>query len=139
MKPIKAKTLLEETAQAVDLPKETVECIIGYYWQEIRNNMGNLTHPRIHVTNLGDFVVKHWKLDDKIEMLEKFEQNNQQKGLQLINARFQAAEKLYIIRGVKKMIEQENQRAEFIRMHKKNIEHVKTEHHTNLESQKPNS
>jgi len=53
-------------------------------------------------------------------MLEKFEENNRQKGLQQMTARYKTAETLYDLRNLKKIMEEENQRAEFIKMHKSN-------------------
>ena len=109
-----------------------MEDVIDFYWQEVRKNLSSLTHSRIHVTNLGDFVTKHWKLDDKIEMLEKFEENNKQKGLQKITARYKTAETLFDLKNLKKLMDEENQRAEFIKLHKNES---KREHNPDMESQ----
>jgi hypothetical protein len=134
LRPVKAKEFIEPTAKELDLPTSLVKDIIDYYWQEVRRSMASMKHPRIHLTNLGDFVVKDWKLDDRIKHIELFDQKNRQKGLQLINARFKTAETLYDLRQVKKQIELENQRAEFIRLHKKTVNDSK-KHHTDLEEQ----
>jgi nucleoid DNA-binding protein len=79
LRPRKAKEFIPEVAKDTALSEEAVSAIVSYYWQEVRKSLSSLKHPRIHVSNLGDFVTKHWKLDDKIDMLEKFEENNNKK------------------------------------------------------------
>jgi nucleoid DNA-binding protein len=107
-------------SEQLDLSEEIVADVVNFYWQEIRKSLSSLSHSRIHLTNLGDFIVKHWKIDDKIEMLEKWEENNKQKGLQQMTARFKTAENLFDLKSIKKVIEEEIQRKDFIKLHKKN-------------------
>lgn len=139
MRPKKAKELIPQVAKENELPQEAVEAIISYYWREVRKSLSSLKHSRIHLTNLGDFVIKHWKLDDKIEMLEKFEENNKQKGLQQMTARYKTAETLYDLRNLRKIMEEENQRAEFIKMHKRTAYESKRERDQNMENQEPDT
>jgi hypothetical protein len=94
-----------------------------------------LKHNRIHVTNLGDFVTKHWKIDDKIERLERWEENNKQKGMQQMTARFKTAESLFDLKNLKKIIEEETQRKDFIKLHKSNSNEPKRKHNKNMEEQ----
>lgn len=117
--PKKSKEFISEVAEQTGVSKETAEDIILYYWREIRKSLSSLSHTRVHVTNLGDFVTKHWKVDGKIDALQKWEENNKQKGLQQITARFKTAETLFDLKNLKKIIEEENQRKEFIKLHKK--------------------
>lgn len=119
MRPKKAKDFIPEVAKELNLPEELVKDIVLYYWEEIRKSMSSLKHQRIHATNLGDFTIKHWKIDDKIRMLEKWEENNKQKGLQQMTARFKTAETLYDLKHLKKSVEEETQRKEFIKLHKR--------------------
>ena len=119
MRPKKSKDFLPEVASELSLPEDVVKEVVLYYWQEVRRSLSSLKHPRVHVTNLGDFTIKHWKLDDKIEMLKKWEEKNKLKGLQEITARFKVAETLYDLNAVKSIIIEENQRKDFIKLHKK--------------------
>ena len=118
MRPRKTKEFIPEVAQETGISEEIVSAIVSYYWQEVRKSMSSLKHSRIHVTNLGDFVTKHWKIDEKIERLEKWEENNKLKGMQELTARFKTAETLYDLKNLKKIIEEEDQRKEFIKLHK---------------------
>lgn len=119
MKPRKAKTLIPEVASILNINQDVVEKVISHYWQEVRKQLSSLGHTRVHLSNLGDFVIKHWKIDEKISILHRFEENNKQKGLQQMTSRFKTAERLYELRNIKSLINEEEQRAQFIRLHKK--------------------
>ena len=73
MRPKKAKDFIPEVAKQLSLPQNLIEDVVSYYWQEVRKSLSALKHSRIHITNLGDFTIKHWKIDDKIKMLEQWE------------------------------------------------------------------
>lgn len=73
---------------------------------------------RVHVANLGDFTCKHWLIEKEIERLETFEEKNQQQGFQKISARYKNAEKIYDLKQLKKLAEDEMQRKEFIKTHR---------------------
>ena len=135
MRPRKAKEFIPIVASELDIPLELVEEVISYYWQEVRKSLSGLKHTRVHLTNLGDFTIKHWKLDDKIQMLEKFEENNRLKGLQQITARYKTAETLYDLKNMKKLLEVENQRADFVKMHKRIAYESTRKHIKNMEKQ----
>jgi nucleoid DNA-binding protein len=118
LRPKKAKDFIPEVAEQLNLSQDCVADIVYYYWEEMRKSLSSLKHQRIHATNLGDFTIKHWKIDDKIDMLEKWENKNKLKGLQEMTARFKTAETLYDLRNIKSLIAEENQRKEFIKLHK---------------------
>lgn len=118
MRPKKAKEFIPEVASQLLIQQNIVEDVINFYWQEMRKSLSSLKHQRIHVSNLGDFTIKHWKVDDKIKMLEQWEENNKQKGLQQMTARFKTVESLFDLKNIKKIIEEENQRKDFIKLHK---------------------
>jgi Rps23 Pro-64 3,4-dihydroxylase Tpa1-like proline 4-hydroxylase len=133
LRPKKAKQLLPEVAEKVDLPEQAVKDIIDFYWQEVRKSLSSLKHSRVHITNLGDFTIKHWKLDDRITMIEKFKENFKQKGLQEIVTRFRTDETLFDLKAIKKMMEEEQQRKDFIKLHKTQSHEPTREHNKDLE------
>jgi len=136
LRPRKAKEFIPEVSEELQLSEEVVADVVNFYWQEIRKSLSSLSHSRIHLTNLGDFVIKHWKIDDKIEMLEKWEENNKQKGLQQITARFKTAENLFDLKAIKKIIEEEGQRKDFIKLHKtKSNVKSRKKHNKDMEEQ----
>ena len=134
MRPRKAKEFIPEVALQTEVSEEAVSSILSYYWQGVRKSLSGLKHSRVHLTNLGDFVIKHWKVDEKIQMLEQFEEKSRLKGLQQMTARFKTAENLYDLRSLKQVIEEEKQRAEFIKLHKRAADESKKEHDQDLES-----
>lgn len=121
MRPKKAKEFIPEVAKMTSLSEDVVSSIVNYYWQAIRKNMSSLSHSRIHVTNLGDFTIKDWKIDEKIADLEKWEESNRQKGLQQMTARFKIAENIFDFKNLKSIMEEENQRKAFIKLHKTKV------------------
>ena len=135
MRPKKAKEFIPEVAEELNVSKELVEDVILYYWREVRKSLSGLKHSRIHLTNLGDFVIKHWKIDDKIDMLERWEENNRQKGLQQMTARFKTVESIFDLKHLKKIVEEEKQRKDFIKLHKTKSNESKEQHNNNLEEQ----
>lgn len=133
MKPKKSKELIPIVSKELDMPEDVVSSVVNFYWEEIRRNLSSLKQPRIHLTNLGDFVIKHWKLAERITTLEQFEEKNKQKGLQQMTARFKTAEKVFDMKNLQMMISQEDQRAEFIKTHKKLSNESKGKRNTDME------
>jgi nucleoid DNA-binding protein len=119
LNPRKAKDFISDVAAELDLSETLINDVVIYYWQEVRKSLSSLKNSRIHITNLGDFVVKHWKIDEKIKALEDWEETNRQKGLQQITARFKTAETLYDLKNLTKIMDEEKQRKEFIKLHKR--------------------
>ena len=135
MKPRKSKDLIPIVAEELGISQQMVSDVTSFYWQEIRKSLSSLKHARIHVTNLGDFTIKHWKLDDKIENLETFKENFRQKGLQEIVTRFRTDETLFDLKAIKALMEEEKQRKDFIKLHKTKSNESKREHIKDMENQ----
>lgn len=132
MHPKKAKDFIPKVASDLNMSEELVTDVVFTYWQEIRKSLSGLKHQRIHLTNLGDFTIKHWKVTEKIDGLERWEESNKQKGMQQMTARFKTAETLYDLKNIKKLIGEENQRKDFIKFHKNESNR---KHNKNLEKQ----
>jgi len=127
LRPKKAKELIPEVAKDLDLSEQMIKDIIDFYWQEVRKSLSSLKHSRVHITNLGDFTIKHWKLDDMIEMLERFKENLKQKGVQEKVTRFRTDEKI---------MEEEQTRKEFIKLHKTSTDEPKRKHNKAMENKR---
>lgn len=119
MNPRKAKDFIPDVASSLGQPEDVVDAVIKFYWQEVRKALSSLKYQRVHITNLGDFIIKHWKIDEKIKKLEQWEENNKQKGLQQITARFKIAESLFELKSLKNVMKEEEQRKDFIKLHKR--------------------
>ncbi len=134
LNPKKAKILIPGVAKAAGYPEDLVEAVISFYWEEVRKSLSSLKHQRIHLTNLGDFVIKHWKMSQKITNLEKWEETNRQKGMQQMTARFKTAENLFDLKTLQTLMEEETQRKDFIKLHKNKTNEPKRKHNKGLES-----
>jgi hypothetical protein len=140
LNPKKAKDLIKPTAEITLHSEDLINAVVSFYWAEVRKSLSGLKHSRIHITNLGDFTIKHWKIEDKIKSLEAWEETNKQKGLQQITARFKVAENLFDLKNLNKLIQEESQRKDFIKLHKTkaNVKSRK-KHNKDMEEQGSNS
>lgn len=139
MRPKKAKEFIPVTSKKVGLDPLLVEDVVLFYWQEIRKNLSSLNHVRIHLTNLGDFTIKHWKLDEKLENLSQWKQENIQEGRERINERYKIEQNITNLKQVKQLLDEESQRKDFIKLHKRKSNESKEQHIQNLEEQGTNT
>lgn len=133
MHPKKSKEFIEEVALSLDIKPEDGKIIIDEYYQQIRAHLSNLDYIRVHLTNLGDFVVKHWKLDDEIQRYERF---SQMTGLKPGHS-FSNLNKLQLLRALKEEYLMETQRKEFITHHK--LKQDETKSNPSLEEERKDS
>lgn len=131
MKPIKAKDLIIPTALENNLSVDVTEEIIKTYWKDVKNALSDLKSPRIHISNLGDFVLKHWTIEDQkqkmLNILEYIKDNPKK-----INVIEQYNIKYNLICNVEQQYLDELQRKDFIKSHKKSLRNVKS----NIQKQK---
>lgn len=66
MNPIKRKTLVEKTAEQLQLPVDTVDKIISFYYKSVQKKLSSAHHHSVFVPNLGTFVIKKKSLEEKI-------------------------------------------------------------------------
>ena len=129
LNPKKAKRDIGIVSKELNLPEHLVKDVVDFYWREVRRNLSSLSYPRIHITNLGDFTIKYWKLDDLIDKREKFKELNKQRGLQQMTSRFKTAEDIFNLRKMKEMLNQENDRKEFVKVEKQLNHEIKQRKH----------
>lgn len=120
LRPKKSKELIAPLAEELQVSRTLVEDVTSHFWSAVRESLSRMKHIRVHISNLGDFTCKYWLIDKEVERLENFEERNNQKGFQKITARYKNAEKIYDLKQLKKIAEEEMQRKEFIKTHKKN-------------------
>ena len=126
MRPRKAKELIPGVAADKNLPVKLVEDIINFYWREVWESLTKAQGIKVHVTNLGDFNIKHWLLDKEISGLKNTIIHNKAKGSQRYITGVHMQEKVDILTNLKEMLHDENQRKEFIYEHKKVVKDDKT-------------
>lgn len=121
MRPKKSKELIDQVAADLNLPKKTVEDVVNFYWKEVWETLTKAEHIKVHVTNLGDFNIKHWVLDKEIEKIKNFTNASKLRGANKFAFSVKMNEKLNLIHNLKVKIMEENQRKEFIKEHKKTV------------------
>lgn len=67
MNPIKRKTIVEKTAIDLDLPVQTIDEIVSFYYKILQKKLSAAKHHSIAVPNLGTFVIKRKALEEKIK------------------------------------------------------------------------
>lgn len=119
MKPKKSKELIPEVAKELDISQNIVEAVVQMYWKEVWENVTQLSSPKIHVENFGDFNIKHWLLDKEIARCEAFDRVTSLKGTQKYISGLKIKDRVNLLYKVKSEVEEENQRKDFIYEHKK--------------------
>jgi hypothetical protein len=67
LNPLKRKPIVEQTAKDLDLPVQTVDEIVSFYYKTVQKKLSTAEHHSIVVPNLGTFVVKRKALEEKIK------------------------------------------------------------------------
>lgn len=119
MRPVKCKELYSRVAENCSVTEEEVKAISEFFWGTVRNYLTRLEDIRVHITNLGDFTIKHWLIDKEIEKCGRVANLNAATGAQKFSVGKLMEERRQILLGAKQMYQEENQRKEFIYNHKK--------------------
>jgi len=133
LRPRKAKELIPQIAIDLNISEELIKDVTSFYWEEIRKNLTSLSHTKIHIESLGDFTLKHWKLDKKIESLNKAIENNNTRGTLILTDRYKLKESIDMLSNLKLLLEEERQKKDFISLHKKTSNESKRKHNTDME------
>lgn len=71
MIPKKPNILYKDIAEENDLSENLVDALVGFYYKEVRKELSGLTHTRINIDGLGQFVVKARTVDALILKCER--------------------------------------------------------------------
>jgi nucleoid DNA-binding protein len=71
MIPKKSNTLYKELAEEMNIPAELVEDLIQSFYKSLRDNITKLSHPRINVEGLGQFVARPGLVKKSIDRYKK--------------------------------------------------------------------
>lgn len=77
MQPKKANSYILPTAKQLSVEPKLVECIVDFYWKQVRKALSELQAPRVIVANFGTFRMKSWKLDEQAMKYNKYLVNNE--------------------------------------------------------------
>ncbi len=134
MNPKKSKELIPKVAERLNLPAKVIEDITNFYYREVWTSLTNGESIKVHLTNLGDFNIKHWLLDKEINKLKGYIDSTKFKSKQRYAAGLKLQDKIDILNNLKDKLEEENQRKDFIYEHKRVVnENKKKEPYPDME------
>jgi hypothetical protein len=76
MIPKKYSSIFKDVSEELDISENLLEDIIGFYYKEVRKNLTELSHPRINVEGLGQFVARPGIVRKSIPRLKKMLENH---------------------------------------------------------------
>ena len=71
MIPKKSTQLFKELSEELNTPLELIQDLVEEYYKHIRGNLTNLSHPRINVEGLGQFVASPILIKKSIQRYKK--------------------------------------------------------------------
>jgi len=71
MIPKKSSILYKPVAEELNISETLVEDLISFYYKEVRFHLSSLSHPRINVDGLGQFVCKAYNVRRGISEAER--------------------------------------------------------------------
>jgi hypothetical protein len=134
MIPKKASSLYKQVAEDLDLDEVLIENFVDFYYKKVRDCMSNLTHPRLNIDGLGQFIVRSSAVKKAIPRFKKSLENHDTStfGAYFNKKRIELKLDLLIVLE-QKIISEENRRETFIK--EKDEKYTKT----NLGEQEPNN
>lgn len=122
MTPKKIKDLYKEFAEENNISKNYIEDLVEYYYSTIRKQMGDLTHPRLNIEGLGQFITKPGFIKTSIPKIEKMLENHETSTYSAYYNKKMLEEKLEKLKKLNINISEEEKRKEEIKL-KRNEEH----------------
>lgn len=143
MIPKKPKDLYKELSEEMGISNELIEDLMEFYYKEIKDNMSNLKHLRIHVDGLGQFVIKEAYVR---KCIPKFRQKLTTHDTSTFNAyhnKLTLEKKLIALEIIEKQLAQVDIKKQEVALKKQEYNNKKINHEkhteTNLGEQEPNN
>lgn len=67
MNPRKPRSLIKKVAKDCEVSEQLVSDLTHFFWIRVRKDMSSLDYVRVHVQNLGTFMVRTKQLEKSIE------------------------------------------------------------------------
>jgi nucleoid DNA-binding protein len=114
MVPKKTKDLYKQLAEEQNLSEGFVQDIVEYYYKAVKQNMMNITHPRIDISGLGQFIVKISTVERGIEKTEKVLKVQDESTFKGYHFKKVLEERLVLLKSIQhKMLEVKEERRKF--------------------------
>jgi nucleoid DNA-binding protein len=114
MVPKKTKDLYKQLAEEQNLSEGFVQDVVEYYYKAVKQNMMNITHPRIDISGLGQFIVKISTVERGIEKTEKVLKVQDESTFKGYHFKKVLEERLVLLKSIQhKMLEVKEERRKF--------------------------
>ncbi len=129
MIPVKALTLIKETAKRTGLPEDTVKKIVEFYYKSLKSNLTNLDFSSYVLEKFGKFAIKERRFQEETTKLERILQKGEERKDSLTpyfeTSIRTAQEDLIKMEKIKKILLDNKQKKAFISLHKETYKNDK--------------
>lgn len=114
MVPKKTKDLYKQLAEEQNLSETFVQDAVEFYYKAVKQNMINITHPRIDISGLGQFIVKISSVERGIEKTEKILKVQDESTFKGYHFKKVLEERLVLLKSIQqKMLEVKEEKRKF--------------------------
>lgn len=106
LNPKNYKSFYEDIAEEAGVHKDLVKDFVYFFYDKVRKNLSDLTHPRIHLPNLGTFTIRVGKLKKNIKKNKDILGNLQKMTFDGYDKSVPVKEKLDTMEELLKVVEQ---------------------------------
>lgn len=125
MIPKKASQLYKELSEELNVSSDFIEDLVQAYYKNVRNNLTNLTHPRINVEGLGQFVARPSLVKKSIQRFKKILNSHDTSTFKAYFNKKMLEDKVECLEKLDKKIDEQVLKKETFK-NKKNEEYIKT-------------
>lgn len=114
MVPKKSKDIYKQLAEEQNLSESLIQDVVEYYYKSVKHNMMQITHPRIDVAGLGQFIVKISTVEKGIEKTEKVLKKQDESTFRGYHFKKVLEERLILLKNIQqKMLEVKEEKRKF--------------------------
>tara|TARA_Y100000592_G_scaffold48192_2_gene76382 strand:- start:7140 stop:7523 length:384 start_codon:yes stop_codon:yes gene_type:complete len=121
MKPKKGTALYQEISEEKDISKDLVECLVDFYYKNVRTLLSELYHPRINITGLGLFIARDRAIKKAIPKFKKYLENHDTSTYSAYYNKKMLEEKIEFLHSISEQIELEKKRKEEFKNNKNGL------------------
>jgi len=110
MIPHKAKNLIKDISEELNISKTLADDLIEFYYKDVRENLSELNHPRINIEGLGQFVIRANGVNNAIPKYEKALNTHDTSTFTAYHNKKIIEDRLELLRKMQNMLELEEQK-----------------------------
>jgi nucleoid DNA-binding protein len=118
MNPKKANKLYKPVAEELHVDESLVEDLVEFMYKNVRQNLSDLTHPRINLEGLGHFTARPFSVRKGIERAEKVLSNHDTSTFSAYHNKKQLDVKVKALIKLEEMINAEEERKQQFKIKK---------------------